>query len=179
MEIHFSMPNFRRYYLPNSFVFITSVTDNRIPYFEKLDNINLFFDTLNNVKSLYAFNLFAHVLLPDHFHWLLHIPDGVGNFSKIVQCFKRNFTLNYKKFNKIDISYTIWQRRFWDHVIRSEEDLQKHLDYIHWNPVKHQLTNNVFLYPYSSFQSYLNQGVYSEEWGNNGEPVSIKSYECE
>jgi REP element-mobilizing transposase RayT len=106
------MPNFRRYYFPNSYVFITSVTKDRIPIFESTDNINLFFETMNNVKSLYLFDIFAYVLLKDHFHCILHIPDEIGNFSKIIQSFKRNFTLNYKHFHKIEHSITIWQSRF-------------------------------------------------------------------
>jgi putative transposase len=173
------MANFRRYYSPNSYVFITSITKDRMPLLESTKNINLFFETMNNVKSLYVFDLFAFVLLKDHFHWILHIPDDVGNFSKVIQSFKRNFTLNYKHFHKIDHSYTVWQSRFWDHVIGNEKDLMIHLDYIHINPVKHQLVKNTNSYPYSSFRKFLDEGVYSKEWGGVENLESVKSFDFE
>ena len=60
---------------------------------------------------------------------------------------------------------TIWQRRFWEHQIRDESDRQKHLDYLHYNPVKHGLVAQVKDWPHSTFHRYVNQGVYEEDWG--------------
>jgi putative transposase len=62
---------------------------------------------------------------------------------------------------------TIWQRRFWEHQIRDEDDLRKHLDYIHYNPVKHGLVVNVADWPYSTFHRFVRQGFYPPNWGEN------------
>jgi putative transposase len=62
----------------------------------------------------------------------------------------------------------LWQRRFWEHVIRGDEDLRKHIDYIHWNPVKHGWVKNVADWSYSSFHSFVARGVYSADWGHDG-----------
>jgi putative transposase len=65
----------------------------------------------------------------------------------------------------------IWQRRYWEHLIRDEEDYRRHVDYIHWNPVKHGWVERVADWPYSSFHKYVRQGVYSWEWV--GDPDGI------
>ena len=125
------MPNFRRYYLPNSLIFITSVTKDRQPYLKSEDDTQIFMDTLREVKNLYPFRLLAYVILPDHFHWIMKVDNREGNFSDPMHSIKRNFTLNYKVHHKIEGSLSIWQPRFWDHIIRDENDLGKHFDYIH------------------------------------------------
>ena len=61
---------------------------------------------------------------------------------------------------------TIWQRRFWEHLIRDDEDYRIHVDYIHYNPVKHKLVKQVKNWPYSTFHQYVKKGIYSENWGN-------------
>jgi putative transposase len=173
------MPDYRRYYQPNSFVFITSVTANRFPYFNQAENISLFFNTLLNVQKYYSFELFAHVLMPDHFHWILKLPENFSNFSKIIQSFKRNFTLNYKFANHIQHPFTFWQNRFWDHVIRDERDLQNHIDYIHWNPVKHNLVSEPDQYVCSSFAKFVQSGFYSTSNGLKDIPHNIKLMDYE
>ncbi len=173
------MPDYRRHYQPNSFVFITSVTANRFPYFNQAQNITLFFDTLVSVQKYYSFELFAHVLMPDHFHWILKLPENFTNFSKIIHCFKRNFTLNYKIANHIQSPFTFWQKRFWDHVIRDERDLQNHIDYIHWNPVKHNLVDEPEQYAYSSFGKFIQSGFYSKGCGLKDIPTNIKLMDYE
>ena len=62
-----------------------------------------------------------------------------------------------------------WQRRFWEHQIRDEKDFKAHVDYIHYNPVKHKLVNSPKDWPYSTFQRYLKTGIYKEDWGRNEE----------
>ncbi|NOS98068.1 MAG: transposase [Methylotenera sp.] len=61
----------------------------------------------------------------------------------------------------------IWQRRYWEHQIRDDIDLQHHVDYIHYNPVKHELVNNVKDWPHSTFHRYVKEGLYAENWGND------------
>jgi putative transposase len=83
------MPEYRRYYFPNSYIFITTVTFRRIPLFLKEQNVLLFNNTLSNVKQLYFFELYAYVLMPDHFHWIIQPPENFSDFSKIILSFKR------------------------------------------------------------------------------------------
>lgn len=60
---------------------------------------------------------------------------------------------------------TIWQRRFWEHQIRDEQDYRAHFNYLHFNPVKYGLVKRVSDWPYSSFHRYVRSGVYSDDWG--------------
>jgi len=173
------MPNFRRIYIPNSAVFITSVTKDRNPIFHNPQNIKLFHSTIETVKKMYPFELIAHVLLPDHFHWIIQVESEKITFTKIVQSVKKGFTLSYKLFHRVIQPFQIWQNRFWDHINRDEQDLKTHLDYIHWNPVKHRIAAAPECYPYSSFREYYERGEYSSEWGCKEIPETIRGYESE
>ena len=167
------MPNFRRYYLPNSIVFITCVTDQRFPYLKNKADIDIFLDTLRRVQTIHPFHLLAYVVLPDHFHSLMQVMDPSHNFSKILHSVKRNFTLNYKQAHRLFEHMAIWQSRFWDHVIRNEEDLEKHFDYIHWNPVKHGYVRLPEEWEFSTHKHWMEKGYYPEGWGANQEPECI------
>src|SRR5205807_4594997 len=63
----------------------------------------------------------------------------------------------------------IWQRRYWEHVIRDDADLARHVDYIHFNPVKHGLVSRVCDWSHSSFHQYVARGALPADWG--GEPI--------
>jgi putative transposase len=60
----------------------------------------------------------------------------------------------------------IWQRRFWEHAIRDEEDWQNHVNYIHHNPIKHGYVKDLKEWPYSSFHRFVKRGLYDENWGS-------------
>ena len=167
------MPNFRRYYIPNAVVFITCNTKNRLPYLQAEDDVELFFNTLHRVQEIHSFRLLAYVILPNHFHWLLQLENDESNFSTIMHSTKRNFTLNYKEAHSIDQSFKLWQARFWDHVIRNENDLQNHFDYIHWNPVKHGYVASPDEWPHSTFMHWFKQDFYKPGWGYGNEPTNI------
>lgn len=167
------MPNFHRYYFPNAIVFISCVTRNRHPYLREDTDIELYFETLHKVQKIKPFRLLAYVILPDHFHWLIKPDDEVGNFSKILHSFKRNFTLNYKKAHDISAPLKLWQSRFWDHVIRNEDDLENHINYTHWNPIKHGFVHRPEDWRWSSYQHWLKNGFYGEDWSLEAEPSKI------
>jgi putative transposase len=101
------MTDIRRYYLPNSIVFITSVTHSRRNIFNSKENIDLYWSILDKTKSLQSFELMAYVLLPDHFHWLIKLPQENPIFSKILLSFKGNFTYQYKKIHTISTPLTL------------------------------------------------------------------------
>ena len=173
------MPNFKRYYIPNAYIFITCATKDRIPYLESDENVKLFWKTSRRVHDIHPFNIFAYVILPDHFHWLMQVEHQSGNFSQVMHSFKWNFTRNYKKQYKISGSLSLWQPRYWDHVIRDQQDLHKHFDYIHWNPVKHYLVESPGEWIHSSFLCWYKRGEISEGWGDFGEPATIRGMEIE
>ena len=155
--------NFRRYYIPNSIVFITQVTQNRLPIFDD-DNIKLLRNILRKVQYLHPFSMLGYVFLPDHFHLLIQPEAGV-TFSKITHSLKPNFTKTYKRKMNIDYSVKFWQKRFYDHIIRDEGDFQRHLDYIHYNLVKHNLISKPENWIHSSFFAWRERGAYVDQWG--------------
>jgi putative transposase len=164
------MPNFRRFYQPNAIVFITSVTDQRKPLFSDPNNRQLYWKTLERVQTLYPFHLLSYALLPDHFHWLLQMPEESPNFSVVLKSVKMNFTRNFKSTHGVTSDLTLWQNRFWDHLIRDEDDLQNHFDYIHWNPVKHGWVKRPEDWESSTYLHWQKRGYYEIGWGWNDEP---------
>jgi putative transposase len=173
------MPNFRRHYIPNAIVFITSVTQDRIPYLQGERNLALFWETLRYIQQIHPFNLLAYVTLPDHIHWLLRVNDPSETFSDILRSVKRSFTFNFKRAYGITTPVTLWQQRFWDHVIRDERDLERHFDYIHYNPVKHGYVKYPEDWAESTFKHWLERGYYEVGWGHHGTPENVAEMEAE
>ncbi len=160
----FCRMNIRRYYIPNSIVFVTQVVDRRAPIFRDQTYIDLLRTILANVKSLHPFRTVGYVFLPDHFHLLIH-PTGESNFSAIMHSLKPNFTKEYKKLLGLSRPMRLWQKGFWDHLIRDEVDFQRHLDYIHYNPAHHGMVEKPEEWPHSSYQYWQRRGAYSPGWG--------------
>jgi len=156
--------NFRRYYIPNSIIFITNVVHNREAVFANETYLNLFRQTLHRTQELHPFTMLAYVFLPDHMHLLIK-PTEASNFSKIMQSVKSNFTYAYKQKLGIRNSVKFWQKRFYDHIIRDEQDFAHHIDYIHYNPVKHGYVTRPEDWSNSSFSVWKEKGAYAEYWG--------------
>jgi putative transposase len=173
------MPDYRRYYIPNSIIFITCVTYERKPYLHDEENLRVFWDTVHHVQILHEFELLAYGIMPDHFHWLIKMPEGQPIFSQVIHSVKRNFTAGWKITHNQAEPIHIWQSRFWDHVIRDEIDFKNHLDYIHWNPVKHGYVNSPEQWKQSSYRMWMENGVYPTDWGNHGEPGTISKLNFE
>lgn len=167
----------RRLYVPDAIFFITSVTHKRERLFTNGDNVTLLRRTLHTVKSIHPFKMRAYVFLPDHFHLLIHVGPTT-DISKILHSIKRNFTRDYKRLNGVSDAGTLWQRGFWDHVIRNERDYTNHANYIHFNPVKHGLVIRPMDYKHSSFQYYVRAGWYESDWGTV-EPDELRSMSLE
>ena len=152
--------NFRRYYVPNAQIFITQVVHNRAPIFHHLIYLNLLRKTMRVAKKRHPFKMIAYVFLPDHFHLLIQ-PSGASNFSQIMHSCKRNFTLNYKRHKGINGSLKFWQKRFFDHIIRDEQDFKNHVEYIHHNPIKHGYVQHPEEWPHSSYHEWQKRGFYT------------------
>ncbi len=161
MGYHAAMPNYRRYRLPLP-VFVTIVTRNRIPWMAD-ERGELVLAAMRRVREKLPFRNHAHVILPDHLHWLFEPPDG-ADFSAIVAAFKREATWRLKE---LGLTGPFWQNRFYDHLIRDDDDLHRHLDYIHFNPVKHGLCALPSAWPFSSFATWQKRGAYADDWGSS------------
>jgi putative transposase len=116
------------------------------------------------------FEVVALCLLPDHIHCIWKLPEGDRDFSLRWSRIKSGFTRRYlysdgeeciQTFSRsIKRERGIWQRRFWEHQIRDVEDLQRHVDYVHYNPVKHGLVEQVEDWPWSTYHKYVREGIY-------------------
>ena len=168
--------NYRRLFLKNGLVFLTIVTNNRIPILIK--NIELLNQSYKNVILHYKFDLIAFCILSDHIHCIIK-PSNIEDYSKIVKSFKYSFTKNFNV-GLVNPTYKkLWQNRFWEHTIRDENDLNIHLNYIHYNPVKHKLVNNVKDWEYSSFHNFVENNVYDKNWGSITDIEKIKDLDFE
>ena len=126
------------------------------------------------VHNQHPFETIAICVLPDHLHAIWHLPDGDADFSDRWRLIKRGFSMGLavsptrseSKARKREKG--IWQRRFWEHQIRDDRDLQVHVDYIHFNPVKHGLVAQVCDWPHSSFHRFVDDEQLPENWGGAG-----------
>ncbi len=164
------MPNYHRLYLKNyNYIFFTIVTYDRKNIL--FDNINFLRNAFKYAMKKYEFEIVAIVILDNHIHCILNIQD-INIFSKIIYSIKHNFSVQLNANPNISESKQkkgekgIWQRRFYDHVIRDEKDLYKHIDYIHFNPIKHKYVNTTKDFPYSTFNKFVSSGYYNENWCN-------------
>jgi putative transposase len=173
------MPNYRRLYLSGQPVFITAVTYKRRRIFSNIQCIHLLLSTIDSVKVLRPFDLLAYVIMPDHIHLLIKTPEDSPNFSPIISSIKRNFIRNYRKTNDGSDQSPIWQPRFWDHVIKDDYDFEKHLDYIHWNPVKHGFVDDPIKWQWSTYSKWYEDGFYDETWGKEEIPTNIRKMDLE
>lgn len=154
--------NFHRYYFPGQIVFITQNVKEKKPEFNDPELVALLISTLRNTKERYPFKMLAYVFLPDHFHLLIQ-PQSKTNFSQIMHSLKFNFTKAYKKKAGISEPLSFWQKRFWDHVIRDENDLENHFHYIHYNPVKHGYVSDPSGWQNSSYKSWAMRGAFPQD----------------
>jgi putative transposase len=154
---------YRRFYQSGARYFFTVVTENRVPLL--IENIERLRAAFRLCMSRYPFEIEAIVVLPDHLHTIWRLPEGDADFSKRWMVIKRKFSAGLQS-PVISDSKTkkrekgIWQRRFWEHCIRNEDDWRRHVDYIHFNPVKHGYVSKPQDWPYSSFNQAIRKGWY-------------------
>jgi REP-associated tyrosine transposase len=152
---------YRRFYRSGARYFFTVVTENRQPLL--IDNIERLRAAFRLCLSRYPFEIDAIVVLPDHLHTLWKLPDGDADFSRRWMVIKRKFSSGFPQ-GDVNAAMAkkrekgIWQRRFWEHCIRDEADWRRHMDYIHYNPVKHAYVSSPEDWPYSSFQRSIHKG---------------------
>ncbi len=178
------MPDYRRYYVPGGTFFLTIVTWHRQRIFSNPQHAALLGEVWRHVERKYPFVTDAICLLPDHIHCLITLPDRDEDYPSKIQMIKSLFTKRYLALlpNRLveNESHTrrreanVWQRRYWEHTIRDQADYDAHLDYIHYNPVKHGYVTRAMDWQWSSIARYVRDGVYDQDWGV-AEPERIKS----
>ena len=165
--------DYRRVFLPGGTFFFTVVTYKRNPIFSNPENIQLLRNAFQYTLERHPFSIVASVILPDHMHFIWTLPENSSDYSMRWRLIKSHFTRNFhgnKFYNespsrKRKGEAVVWQRRFWEHLIRDESDLCNHLEYIHYNPVKHGLVESPAGWKYSSFMKYVQNGNYAPDWG--------------
>jgi putative transposase len=168
------MPRYCRTKHPGGTFFFTVVTYRRRPLFEQEDARRILREVVQRVRKTHPFTIDAWVLLPDHMHCVWTLPHDDGNFSMRWNQIKSLFSKRAKDLYHIKEwmnaskrkhrETTIWQRRFWEHQVRDERDYTAHIDYIHYNPVKHGRVDRVSDWQFSTFHRYVRLGIYPEDW---------------
>ena len=135
-----------------------------------ISHVDLLREAFRLTKRQYPFIIEACVILPEHLHCIWRLPEGDYDFSTRWRLIKTHFSKNIALNERISNSRKwkkergIWQRRFWEHLIKDEEDYKNHIDYIHYNPVKHGYVQQAIDWQYSSFHLWIERGVYPRDW---------------
>jgi putative transposase len=171
---------YRRIYAPGGTFFFTLVTYERKQIFRQEPAVNLLRNAFRYIMQKHPFTIEAAVVLPDHLHMIWRLPENDSDYPTRWRLIKSHFTHHWEDGRNIPTTASrqskgeraVWQRRYWEHLIRDDQDWQQHVDYIHYNPVKHGLVCAPVEWKYSSFHTFVKQGLYSPDWGS-GEMMKI------
>ena len=136
-----------------------------------VEHIDTLRDAVRTVKHRHPFYIDAMVIMPDHVHAAWSLPKGDADYPTRWMLIKAQFSRSLPKGERIRVSRAskgergIWQRRYWEHFIRDERDYARHVDYIHYNPVKHGYVLRPVDWPYSSLHRYIQRGILPVDWG--------------
>ena len=171
------MSRYRRSLTTGATFFFTVNSYRRRPILSHAEVRKALRDAVEQVRVTLPCSIDAWVLLPDHLHAIWTLPQDDAAFGKRWGMIKAH--VSKKCAHLIDTRATrsasrvnrrendFWQRRFWEHQLRDERDYERHVDYIHYNPVKHGLVDQVAEWPYSTFHQYVKRGVYANTWGQD------------
>jgi putative transposase len=135
---------------------------------------------VKETRARYPFDIDAWVVLPEHLHCVITLPPSDNNYALRWRLIKRWFSEAVPRTEYRNVIRTqrgergIWQRRYWKHLIRNEKDYLAHIDYIHFNPVKHGLVQRATEWPYSTFHHWVNKGSYPANWGEGGYGTALE-----
>jgi putative transposase len=159
--------DYRRHYAPGGCYFFTLITFKRRKIFCEDQTLDLLRDAYRQVSIKHPFKTNAAVILPDHIHCVWTLPNSDSNYSMRWRLIKSRFTRNMRTMFPTDFSSgSIWQHRYWEHVIRDELDFRRHIEYIHYNPVKHGYVSAPVDWPHTSFHRFVSRGIYPKDWGS-------------
>ena len=167
------MSDYRRWRVPGGTYFFTVNLLNRSLRL-LVEHVDLLRSAIAEVCAKHPFHIDAVVVLPNHLHLVWTLPPGDEAYSmrwgQIKAKFSRALSLDEPRSSsrRHRRERGIWQRRYYEHVIRDERDYTNHVDYIHYNPVKHGLVKRPIDWPYSSFHRYVRRGILPHDWGTAG-----------
>jgi putative transposase len=169
------MPRYLRPKTAGGTFFFTVVTFGRKKILTLEISRQILSNAIKEVQAQHPFSIEAWVLLPDHIHTIWTLSEGDTDYSKRWGLIKAKFSKGGKALFHPEPSAnpsrikrretTIWQRRFWEHIIRDDADYGRHVDYIHYNPVKHGLVERAGDWPDSTFHRFVREGFYPKNWG--------------
>ena len=169
------MPQYRRADVPGGSYFFTVVMERRQRVLTDEPVRVALREAIQKVRADRPFRIDGWVLLPDHLHAIWTLPVDDADFSTRWRLIKSHVTracgdayrnwalLSARRVEKRQ--GTLWQQRYWEHLLRDDADFAHHLDYLHWNPVKHGLVTRAGDWPWSSFHRYVAGGKYGADWG--------------
>jgi putative transposase len=166
------MVTYRRNFVPGrSFFFTVNLADRRLSLLTT--HVEASREAFRAIRLSHAFKIEAIVVLPDHLHAIWTMPEGDADFATRWRLIKTTFSRKIPSGERVSASRVargergIWQRRYWEHTIRDENDFARHVDYIHINPVKHGLVSRVRDWQPSSFHRMVRLGIYPEDWAGD------------
>lgn len=163
------MSDYRRARVPGATYFFTVNLRDRSSDL-LIREIDLLRDTVRATKARHPFHIDAWVVLPEHMHCMWTLPEGDADFALRWKVIKFGFSRRLPSQEALSATQhrrgerAIWQRRYWEHLIRDDRDYQRHFDYIHFNPLKHGHVQRVVEWPYSSFHRAERVGLYPRNW---------------
>jgi len=172
------MSRYRRANVPGGSYFFTVVTERRQRILTEPDVRAALREAIRTVRETLPFQIDGWVLLPDHLHAIWTLPEGDADFPTRWRLIKRHVTrvcgpaymredyLTARRMTKH--CGTLWQHRYWEHLLCDDQDFRKHLDYLHGNPLKHGLVQRLVDWPWSSFHRWRARGIYPHDWGGEG-----------
>lgn len=166
------MSDYRRAFQPGGCYFFTVVTHERQPWLTEPESLERLRRAFKTVMQARPFEMDAVVILPDHLHCLWRLPEGDSNYPERWRQIKRFVAMGVPTPVNQRGEKHLWQRRFWEHLIRDEEDWRRHMNYVHYNPVKHGYVRSPADWHHSSFARAVERGWYEPDWGNS-EPANI------
>ena len=164
---------YRRAFTPGGTFFFTLVTEGRRPVFSSAESVEVLRDAFRTVRKSRPFEIDAMVVMPDHLHCIWTLPPGDADFATRWRLIKTWFTKHCDPGLRevpdparvAKRQQAVWQHRYWEHQLRDEADFAHHVDYIHYNPVKHGLALSPLDWPHSSFRRQVEAGIYPADWG--------------
>src|SRR5215510_1383493 len=170
------MPNYRRAFVPGGCWFFTvTLLQRRQPLLvERIESLR---EAVAATRRSLPFTIDAFVVLPDHLHAIWTLPPGDADFSTRWRLIKSRFARALPKsewLSSVRLARNergIWQRRFWEHLIRDEADYARHVEYCYINPVKHGQVSRVRDWPYSSFHRDVRAGLFPEDWSGDAQII--------
>jgi len=168
------MPDYKRWFRAGGTYFFTVITYNRRKIFRAAGARTSLHRAISEVQVSHPFEILGVVLLPDHCHCIWKMPADDNNFSVRWQMIKRRFTKSWISCGGLNVPVSasrtkrgergVWQRRFWEHLIRDQQDFAQHMDYIHYNPAKHGYVKCPHQWEYSSFHRWVKEEIYKSDW---------------